>query len=352
MEVSDADRSPEGPSGPVTSAMREADIRPKPLLDEFFVRLKRDAARLVERRSEFVEVKCGFCAGSSRELAFEKEGFAYCHCLECGSLFVSPRPTMDLLHEYMDTSEAVAFWSSHFYRETAAARREQLFRPRARVCREIADRHLGDGPLRFADVGAGYGLFLAELSHVVPSWVLTAVEPDARLAAICREQGFETVERWVEDIGDRELDFDFISAFEVLEHVYDPIAFLTSCRRLLRPGGYALVTTLTISGFDLQILGSRSRSISPPQHLNFPAVSALAATAAHAGFDMVDVGTPGILDLDIVRNVIQADPTVDLPAFVRTLASADDATRQSFQTFLVAQRMSSHVRCLLRRPPA
>ncbi len=331
-------------------AMREDDIRPKPLLDEFFVRLGRDAARLAKKRSEFVDVPCGFCASSRREVAFEKEGFTYCRCLECDSLFVSPRPTIELLREYMDTSEAVAFWSSHFYRETATARREQMFRPRAQACRELADRQLGDCPLRFADVGAGYGLFLAELRDVAPSWTLTAIEPDGRLAAICRDQGFATVERWVEDIPDRELDLDFVSAFEVLEHVYDPIAFLTACRRLVRPGGYALVTTLTISGFDLQILGRRSRSISPPQHLNFPAVPGLYALAAHAGLDVVEVSTPGRLDVDIVRNVIQADASVTVPAFVRALSAADDEVRQSFQAFLVAQRMSSHVRCLLRRP--
>lgn len=331
------------------SAMREDDIRPKPLLDEFFVRLKRDAERLALKGAEFVEVSCGFCAGSARAMAFEKEGFAYCRCLDCGSLYVSPRPTITLLREFMNTSEAVAYWSSHFYRETAAARRAQIFRPRAHACREIAARHLGDGPLRFADIGAGYGLFLAELHDVAPAWDLTAIEPDARLASICRDQGLRTVERWVEDIADRELDLDFVSAFEVLEHVYDPGAFLTACRRLLRPGGYALVTTLTISGFDLQILGRRSRSISPPQHLNFPSVTALAALAARAGFELVDVATPGELDLDIVRNVIAADPAVQVPPFVRVLAHADEEARRSFQEFLVAQRMSSHVRCLLRR---
>ncbi len=332
------------------TAMREDDIRPKALLDEFFARLKRDADRLALKRTAFVEVPCGFCTGSRREVAFEKEGFDYCRCLECGSLYVSPRPTIDLLREYMDTSEAVAFWSSHFYKETAAARRAQMFRPRAQVCRDMANRHLGDRPLRFADVGAGYGLFLAELRDAVPLWSLMAIEPDARLAAICRDQGFATVERWVEDIADRELDLDFVSAFEVLEHVYDPVAFLTACRRLLRPGGYALVTTLSISGFDLQVLGRRSRSISPPQHLNFPAVAALPAFAAHAGFEIVTVETPGQLDLDIVRNVLEADSSVDVPAFARVLAAADDDVRQSFQAFLVSQRMSSHLRCLLRRP--
>ena len=36
--------------------MRESDIRPKALFDEFSARLQRDAARLAEKRAEFVEV--------------------------------------------------------------------------------------------------------------------------------------------------------------------------------------------------------------------------------------------------------------------------------------------------------
>ncbi len=331
------------------TAMREDDIRPKVLLDEFFARLKRDAERLAVKRTAFIEVPCGFCAGSRRAVDFEKEGFDYCRCLECGSLYVSPRPTIELLREYMDTSEAVAFWSSHFYKETAAARRAQMFRPRAQVCREMASGHLGDRPLRFADVGAGYGLFLAELRDAVPSWSLTAIEPDARLAAICRDQGFDTVERWVETVEDREFNFDFVSAFEVLEHVFAPGVFLRACRRLLKPGGVALVTTLTISGFDLQVLGSASRSISPPQHLNFPSIDGLQRLAVQEGFEMVDVSTPGQLDVDIVRNALHARPDLGVPAFARTLAAADELTRQSFQAFLIDQRLSSHVRCVLRR---
>jgi len=330
-------------------AMRESDIRPKPLLDEFFVRLKRDAARLAVKRAEFVEVACGFCAATRRDVEFEKEGFAYCRCLDCGSLFASPRPTIELLREFMDSSEAVAFWSTHFYRETAAARREKMFRPRAQVCRDVAARHLGDRPLRFADVGAGYGLFLAELRDIAPPWTLTAIEPDGRLAAICRDQGFDTVERWVEAIHDGEFQLDFVSAFEVLEHVFDPCAFLDACRRLLKPGGLALVTTLTISGFDLLVLGSASRSITPPQHLNFPSVDGIQRLAVRAGFEVVDVATPGELDVDIVRNTLEAHPETNVPAFARTLTMADEATRQSFQTFLVEQRLSSHVRCVFRR---
>lgn len=331
-------------------SMREEDIRPKPLLDEFLVRLKRDADRLVAKRSQFVLVPCVSCGSTSTTDTFTKDGFSYRTCQVCASLFASPRPTVDALIEYSETSEAVAFWSSHFYRETAGARRARIFRPRAALAAHVARQHGLPATIRFADVGAGYGLFLSELRPMAPEWQLVAIEPDRRLAAICRDQGFDTVERWVEGIDDGEFQVDFVSAFEVLEHVYDPCAFLAGCRRLLKPGGLALATTLTISGFDLLVLGSASRSITPPQHLNFPSVDGIQRLAVRAGFEVVEVVTPGELDVDIVRNALEAHPEMNVPAFVRTLTMADEATRQSFQSFLVEQRLSSHVRCLLRRP--
>ena len=329
--------------------MREDDIRPAALLDEFFVRLKRDADRLAATRATFVDVSCGFCGGAGRR-AFDKDGFSYAECGRCGSLFVTPRPSAAALIDHTHRSEAVSFWSSHFYQQTAAARRERIFRPRARLAVAVARARGLTGPVQFADVGAGYGLFLAELRAVAPGWSLTAIEPDPRLAEICRRGGFTTTERWVEDMADGDLSVDFISAFEVIEHVFNPLAFLTACRRLLRPGGLALVTTLTISGFDLQVLWEQSRSISPPQHLNFPSIGVVEQFAARAGFEVVDVSTPGELDVDIVRNVARERPHAVRDRFARELAAASDETRAAFQEFLKANRLSSHLRCLLRRP--
>jgi SAM-dependent methyltransferase len=328
--------------------MTEDDIRPKPLLDEFFARLKRDADRVAGRRAEFIEGPCGFCGAAGRH-AFDKDGFPYCVCEACGSLFVNPRPTESILADYLHASEAIEFWSSHFYRETAAARRERIFAPRAKVVSDVARQRGLAGAVRFADVGAGYGLFLSELKALQPSWSLTAIEPDHRLAGVCEAEGFATVRRPVEECGGAGLALDFVSAFEVLEHVFDPLAFLQACRQILRPGGFALVTTLTVSGFDIQVLWDRSRSVTPPQHLNFPAVQAIAGFATRAGLELVDVSTPGELDVDIVRNVLRDRPADVRDRFARGIAEADEATRQAFQQFLKSNCRSSHLRCLLRR---
>ena len=329
--------------------MRENDIRPKALLDEFFVRLRRDATRLAERRASFVETPCPFCGEDAERSAFEKEGFRYRECGSCGSLYASPRPTPDLLREYLDTSEAVEFWSSHFYRETADARRTQMFRPRAARIAALADE-MGLGPgATCADVGAGYGLFALELAALGRFARIVAIEPDPRLAQVCRDQGFEVIEKWVEDLLPGETGADLATAFEVLEHVYDPATFLRAAANAVRPGGLLFFSTLAASGFDIQVLWEHSRSVSPPQHLNFPTIAGAERLMARAGLEPLAITTPGQLDVDIVRNRVLAEPALPVPRFVRTLAAAGDETRAAFQQLLREHRLSSHIQCVARR---
>lgn len=335
---------------PPGDAMREHDIRPKALLDEFFTRLKRDADRLARRRHEFVAVRCPMCGGDDVRAAFEKDGFPYADCGVCGSLFASPRPTAAALAEYAASSEAVEFWSSQFYRQTAVARREQMFRPRAALVADLVARGVVASSDRFADVGAGYGLFLQEVQALDTFRELVGIEPDARLAATCREAGFAVIEQPVEDIPGGTVEADLAAAFEVLEHVFDPLAFLRACGQILKPGGVLLFTTLTVSGFDLQVLWDQARSITPPQHLNFASVAGMERLIARAGLEVIAVTTPGRLDVDIVRNRLASEPSLEVPRFARAIAGAEESTRYAFQQFLSQHRLSSHIQCLARKP--
>jgi SAM-dependent methyltransferase len=329
--------------------MKEADIRPQPLLDEFFRRLKNDADRLAAKRPEFVAIACPFCGANEARSAFEKDGFPYAECGACASLFASPRPTAEALAEYARTSEAVEYWSTHFYRQTADARRAQMFRPRAVLAADLVRRQLVKSQGRFADVGAGYGLFLEEVRALEAFGEIIGIEPDPRLAAICRNAGVTVVEQPIEDIGPGQLAVDLATAFEVLEHVSDPLTFLRACASVLAPGGVLLFTTLTVSGFDIQVLWEHSRSVSPPQHLNFGSVTGMERLIARAGLEVISVTTPGRLDVDIVRNRILAEPSLAVPRFAKTVACADEEVREEFQQFLSENRLSSHIQCLARR---
>jgi len=327
--------------------LKESDIRPAELLAKFFAFLAKDAKRLARKARHFVEVPCPFCCSISTAGTFIKQGFEYRECDECGSLYMSPRPTAPMLRDYVLQSEAIRFWSTHFYPSTAAKRREKIFRPRAQYISDLAE---GIPHPRLIDVGAGYGLFLSEVRATGRFASLAGIEPDSRLAASCREQGFEIAEVMVEDFTNELAPADVVTAFEVLEHVADPEAFVVSCSRLVKPGGLVVLTTLAASGFDIKVLRERSRSVSPPQHLNFPSVRSLRVLFERLGVELVELETPGELDVEIVRNDVRSSPDLEIPPFIRTIVNGDDELRMAFQRFLQCHRLSSHVRVVGRRP--
>lgn len=104
---------------------------------------------------------------------------------------------------------------------------------------ERARPHLG---ARVIDVGAGIGIFVAQL--VPTSGLVVAVEPDATDAAVLRrrfagEPRVRVEERDAISLQDADVGgpFDAAICFNVLEHIDDDVRALRAMRSQLRDGG-------------------------------------------------------------------------------------------------------------------
>ncbi len=330
--------------------MKEADIRPAALFNQYLELARSDVARFFSDTARFVEVRCPACASWLEEEAFQKDGFRYVTCGRCGSLYVSPRPVADMFEAYYRESASVRFWSTDFFKETAEARREKMFRPRARLVAELLTAYSVAPPRTCVDVGAGYGIFLEEANRLGAFNEVIGIEPAPNLAEVCRTKGFRVIERPAEAVVDLKVRAAVVTAFELLEHVFDPAQFLRAVRRMLRPDGLFVLTTLTISGFDLLVLWERSKSISPPHHINFLSVEGMRELLGTCGFEIVELATPGQLDVDILRNAMSEDRGIELPRFVRyVLTRRAESTYREFQEFLQRNALSSHVRVIARQ---
>ena len=331
--------------------MKESDIRPQALFNRYLELSRKDIDRFFADHSSFLEVPCPACASDRHEFGLEKFGFRYATCLGCGSLYLSPRPTPEMINVYYQESEAVKFWETHFFKETAEARREKMFKPRAQLVAEWTNRvGMGHSAI-FVDVGSGYGIFLEEVANLGRFAQVVGIEPAPNLATICREKGFTVIEKPMENVQAEEIPASFATAFEVLEHLYDPSAFLVGVRRMLKPGGLFLFTTLTVTGFDIQVLWEHSKSVYPPHHMNLLSVLGMEQLMRRVGFELEELTTPGKLDVDIVRNIVNENPSVPLQRFVRQLIfEVSDDVREAFQQFLQAHCLSSHIRVIARAP--
>jgi len=321
--------------------MKEADIRPADLLAKYLALSLQDGAAM--DRTAFVRVTCPACLGERTAPKLEKNGFAFLQCLDCGSVFCSPRPTQEALNRFYEEGVSSEFWARVFFPAVAESRREKLFAKKAREIGKLIPPRAEDGGLAICDVGAGYGIFLEELGKVFPRASLHAIEPGPDLAAACRAKGIETLQAYAEEAEAWAGRFDLVISSEVVEHVFSPERFVQALFHLTRPRGAALLTGLGYEGFDILVLQERSKSVFPPHHINFLSVQGFESLFRRVGFGRVDVWTPGELDVERVLGSGHA------PEFLEVMSRRPDALQQ-FQEFLRGVKLSSHVWVLARKP--
>ncbi|MEM8787733.1 MAG: bifunctional 2-polyprenyl-6-hydroxyphenol methylase/3-demethylubiquinol 3-O-methyltransferase UbiG [Pseudomonadota bacterium] len=119
------------------------------------------------------------------------------------------------------------------------------------ICAEFGRDRNAERPfegLRLLDIGCGGGLLSEPMARlgadVVGADAAARNIPVAQIHA--RQSGLEIDYRHAtaEDLGAAGETFDVVLNMEVVEHVPDPLAYLTACQTLLRPGGLMVCSTL------------------------------------------------------------------------------------------------------------
>ena len=116
--------------------------------------------------------------------------------------------------------------------------------------------------LRILDIGCGGGL----LSEPMARLGATVVGADAAagnipVAQVHAQQSGLTIDyrnTTAEALAEAGEQFDVVINMEVVEHVADPLAYLTACQRLLKPGGLHICSTINRNpkSFAMAIIGA------------------------------------------------------------------------------------------------
>ena len=116
--------------------------------------------------------------------------------------------------------------------------------------------------LRILDIGCGGGLLSEPMARLGATVVGADAAPrNIPVAQIHAEQSGLDIDyrnTTAEALADAGEVFDVVLNMEVVEHVSDPLAYLTACRRLLKPGGLHLCSTINRNpkSFVLAIVGA------------------------------------------------------------------------------------------------
>jgi SAM-dependent methyltransferase len=321
--------------------MKEDEIRPGDVW-EHFSRLVREDINKLFAGCEKENIACPACSSKNSEPCFEKNGFVYAECVECGTVFLNPRPLSRYFDLFYRESESVKFWSTDFYPGVEERRREKIYAPRASL---IKDKIVSSGcrDVRLVDIGSGYGTFLQEVKRCGLDEAPVGIEPNSMLAEQCRGRGFEVIESMLEDCAGSENRFTAAVAFEVLDHVFNPAFFVRKAGELLKPGGVALFTLASSGGYDFKLLGKDHDTVIPPHHINFFNTGSVAVLMKNNGFSRIEVETPGRLDVDILCNRVEKFPRLLEDTLFRAIYEGGEKLRAAFQNFLVENKLSSHM---------
>ncbi len=116
--------------------------------------------------------------------------------------------------------------------------------------------------LRVLDIGCGGGLLSEPMARLGADVVGADAAPrNIPVAALhAMQSGLEIDYRFTtaEDMAAAGERFDVVLNVEVVEHVADPLGYLTACQQLLKPGGLMICSTLNrnAKSFGMAIIGA------------------------------------------------------------------------------------------------
>jgi len=322
--------------------LSEHELCPDELLSDQEAAFARDIARLQARQSEFVAVACPACGADRFEPAFRKFGFSFVRCVVCATIYMSPRPSERVMADYYANSENYQYWAKHIFPASEAARREKIHKPWLARLMDMVRRY-GIGMDRLVEIGPGFGTFCSVAIEARAFGEVVAVEPTPELAQACRERGVPVVEQRVEDAAAHLAPADVVVAFEVIEHLFEPARFIREAARLVKPGGLLVLSCPNGMGFDIAELGPESLAVDA-EHVNLFNPASLARLVESAGFETLEVATPGRLDAELVRDTVLAGKrALSSPFLRRVLIDEWDRLGWPFQQFLAANGLSAHM---------
>jgi 2-polyprenyl-6-hydroxyphenyl methylase/3-demethylubiquinone-9 3-methyltransferase len=116
--------------------------------------------------------------------------------------------------------------------------------------------------LRLLDIGCGGGLLSEPMARLGATVVGADAAPrNIPVAQVHAAQSGLTIDyrhTTAEDMAAAGEQFDVVLNMEVVEHVADPLAYLTACQQLLKPGGLMICSTLNRNpkSFAMAIVGA------------------------------------------------------------------------------------------------
>jgi 2-polyprenyl-3-methyl-5-hydroxy-6-metoxy-1,4-benzoquinol methylase len=202
-------------------------------------------------------------------------------CRSCNSVWQEnpPQPRLMALHYTEEYHQAIV----------AAGEGSANQRWRDQV-KQISHHKSGGAIL---DIGCSSGGFLSTMRG--PAWQLFGIEMEESTAA--RAHASTGAQVFVGDVMAAPFapaNFDVITCFDVLEHVYSPRQLLSKVWQWLKPGGIYYAMLPNIDSWEARIFGSYWFGLEMPRHISHFSPRSLRYLLTDLGYEEVILKTPPV----------------------------------------------------------
>jgi SAM-dependent methyltransferase len=212
------------------------------------------------QNSDIETTSCPMCGSQGFTPVVDFSPYAVVQCSVCGFSYLSPR--------LKEEAALIIYQEDNYYDDTSqegySNYQEQELALRAtyrRFFKVLKKQQLDGGDI--LEIGCGFGFFLDEARPYFNKRMGTDFSPGAsRTAGLVADQiflgGLEQIPA--------DLRVDMVVALNVLEHTYDPVKFLETSKKALKPGGKLIIAVPNMDSFIRRLMGRSWPSYKVPEH--------------------------------------------------------------------------------------
>lgn len=236
--------------------------------------------------------KCNLCGSNNADLIIDlrrsKDSrvrqYRIVQCKQCGLIYLNPRPSKEKMASFYPENY-LPFKKASIEEEDSSLlkwARRQKYNKMSRTIKAF----FKDEPGALLDVGCSTGLFLNHMAQ--KGWIVTGVEPNFQAAQYAKNRfGLNVINDTIESASLPETAFDVITYWDVMEHVYDPMAVFSKTNQLLKDNGLLLINFPPAESFARHKFKDNWIGYDPPRHLYVFSRETMKAYLVRNGFEIL-----------------------------------------------------------------
>ncbi len=210
---------------------------------------------------ENFEQKCILCRSAKYKNLYKLNSYSLIRCSSCSLIRVSPMPDEQERERISQSIYSSADYRKRYFKDKRFFKR--WFNAKLKII-EKSKPEKG----KILDIGCSYGFFLEVAKK--RGWDVYGIEINPITGGYAKDKfGDKILIGKLENSYFDTYSFDVITLWDVVEHVVDPVNFLQSTKRYLKPSGIICIQVPNIDSYIAKIKNKNWDWLTPGDHLYF-----------------------------------------------------------------------------------